>query len=141
MLEHAELVVYLRPTRNQDERARNVAQQPAEVLQLGFEQQAGVGGKEMSDSFGRRVRAMGRAKGVVDVEIAAVRQLARERVVVLRLAWIKARVLEHVNAFVKQQLVQPVLHGRHRILRAIRLRLRPTEVRADADLPRGAIEQ
>ena len=84
MLEYAELVIDLRTAGDQDERTRDVAEQPAEVLQLGFEQEAGVGRKEVSDSFGRRVRAMGRAEGVVDVEIAA-GELTRERLVILRL--------------------------------------------------------
>ena len=40
---------------------------------------------------------MRRAEGVVDVEVAAVGELAREALVVRRLARVEARVLEHVG--------------------------------------------
>ena len=104
--EHAELVVHLRAAGDEHERALDVAEQPAEVLELLLEQEAGVRGQQMRDRLGRRMRAMRRAERVVDVEIAAVGELARERLVVLRLARIEARVLEHAHAFVGQQLAQ-----------------------------------
>ncbi len=141
VLEHAELVVDLRAAGDQDERALDVAEQLAEMLELREQQQAGVRGQQVRDSLGRRVRAMRRAERVVHVEIAAVGELLRERRVVLRLAGVEARVLEHTQPLVREQLAQRGLDGRHRVLRAILLRLRPTEVRAHAHLGGLAVEQ
>ncbi len=59
---------------------------------------------------------MRRAERVVDVEVAALGELAREAGVVLRLARVEARVLEHVDPVVRQQLVQPRRDRRDREL-------------------------
>ncbi len=84
---------------------------------------------------------MGRAEGVVHVEVAAVGELAREALVVRRLAGVEARVLEHVDALVRQELAQPLGDGGDRVLRAVLLRLRPAEVRTDAHLGGIPLEQ
>ena len=46
MLEHRQLVVDLRAARDDDERMRNVTEKTSEVLDLGEEQEACVGGQE-----------------------------------------------------------------------------------------------
>ena len=111
------------------------------MLELVEQQQPGVGGQEVGDGLRRGVRAMRRAERVVDVEVAAVGELAREALVVGRLARVEARVLEHVDALVGQELAQPRRDRRHRVLRAVLLGLRPAEVRADAHLGRAVLEQ
>jgi hypothetical protein len=87
------------------------------------------------------MRAMHRAERVVDIEVAAVGELAREALVVRRLARVEARVLEHVDALVRQEFSQPRRDRRHRVLRAILLRLRPAEMGADTELCCVAREQ
>ena len=84
---------------------------------------------------------MRRAERVVDVEVAAVGELAGEALVVLRLARVEARVLEHRHAVVAEELGDALAHRRHRVLGAVLLGLRPAEVRADAHLARAAVEQ
>src|SRR5256885_13155750 len=111
------------------------------MLELGEQEQAGVRREQVRDALRRGVRAVRRAERVVDVQVAALRELAREALVVLRLPWVEARVLEHVDALVRQELSQPRRDGRQRVLRTILLRLRPAEVRADAQLGRAALEQ
>ena len=111
------------------------------MLQLGEQQQSGVGRQQVRDGLGRGVRAMRRAERVVDIEVAAVGELAGEALVVRRLARVEARVLEHVDALVRQELAQPRRDRSHRVLRAVLLRLRPAEVRADADLGGVPLEQ
>ena len=78
----AELVLDLRAAGDEHERALDLAEQPAEVLELGQEQQARVGRQQVRDRLGRGVRAMRRAERVVDVEVAALGELAREALVV-----------------------------------------------------------
>ncbi len=95
VLEHGNLVFDLRAARDDHERALDLAEQRAQVLQLLEQQQPGVGGQQLGDADGRRVRAMRRAERVVDEQVAALRELARERGIVLRLAGVEARVLEH----------------------------------------------
>ena len=134
----AELVLHLRAAGDEHERPLDLAEQAAEMLELGEQQQSGVGRQQVRDGLGRGVRAMRRAERVVDVEVAAVGELAREALVVRRLARVEARVLEHVDALVRQELAQPRCDRRHRVLRAVLLRLRPAEMRADAHLGRAA---
>src|SRR5216683_2806918 len=111
------------------------------MLELREEQEPCIGGKQVRDSLGRRMRAMRRAERIVHVEIAALRELLRERRVVLRLARVEARILEHLQPLVREQLAQTPLDRRHRIASVILLRLRPAEVRADAYLLRSPVEQ
>ncbi len=75
---------------------------------------------------------MRRAEGVVHVQVAVVGELAREALVVLRLARVEARVLEHAQPLVGQELAEPSFDGAHRV-RGV-LPLRPAQVRADDDL-------
>ena len=82
---------------------------------------------------------MRRAEGVVHVQVAVVGELAREALVVLRLPRVEARVLEHAQALVGQELAQPRFDGAHRV-RGV-LPLRAAQVRADDDLCRVALEQ
>ena len=138
LLQDAELVLDLRAAGDEHERPLDLAEQAAEMLELGEQQQSGVGRQQVRDGLGRGVRAVRRAERVVDVEVAAVGELAREALVVLRLARVEARVLEHVDALVRQELSQPRRDRRHRVLRAVLLRLRPAEMRADAHLGRAA---
>ena len=72
VLEHAELVLDLRAARDEDERALDVAEQLAEVLELRSSSRPGVGRQEVRDALGRGVRAVRGAECVVDVEVAAV---------------------------------------------------------------------
>jgi len=53
----------------------------------------------------------------------------------------EACVLEHVQPFVRQELAQATLDGRHRVLRAVLLRLRPAEMRTDSNRFRAPLEQ
>jgi hypothetical protein len=87
------------------------------------------------------MRAVGRAEGVVHVDVAAVGELAREALVVRRLAGVETRVLEHIDALVRQKLAQPLGDGGHRVLHAVLLRLRPAEVRTHANLRRVLLDQ
>src|SRR5207302_11302294 len=97
VLEDAELVVDLRAARDEHEGALDLAEEQAEMAQLLFQEQAGVRRKEMGDRLGRGVRAVRRPECVVDVEVAAVRKLAGEALVVLRLPRVEARVLEDAD--------------------------------------------
>ena len=117
----------------------DVAEQPAEVLELGEQEQPGVGGQQLRDADRRGMRAVRRAEGVVDEEVAALGQLTRELGIVRRLAGVEARVLEHLDPLVRQERAQPLAH-RLDPERGI-LALRPAEVRADADAGRAALEQ
>ena len=58
----------------------------------------------MRHALGRGVRAVRRAERVVDVEVAAVGELACVRLVVRGLTRVEARVLEHVHAIVADEL-------------------------------------
>ena len=110
-----------------------------ELLQLALEQQARVGRQQLGDADCRGVRAMNRAEGVLDEQLVVVCQPPRELGVVGRLARVEARVLEHVEPLVGQQLPQPPGDGRHR--EGGVGPLRPAEVRADRDLLRVVLEQ
>jgi len=134
MSQHAELVFHLRPARDEDERTVDVPEQPPEVGELVEQEQAGVRGKQVRDRLRRGVRTMCRAERVVDVEVAAVRQLAGVALVVLRLAGIEARVLENVHALVGHELAEARGDGCHRVLRTVLVRLRAAQVRADCDV-------
>ena len=85
VLEHGQLVVDLGAAGDEHEGVLDLAEQPAEVVELGEEQQPRVGRQEMRDGLGRAVRAVRRAERVVHVEVVAVGELARIPLVVLRL--------------------------------------------------------
>ena len=65
----AELVVDLGPAGDEHERPLDVAEQPAEHLELLLEQEPGVGREEVRDALGRRVCAMRRSESVEDEEV------------------------------------------------------------------------
>ena len=102
VLQHAELVLDLGAAGDEQEGPLDLAEQPAEVLELGEQEQAGVGGQELRDADRRGVRAVRRAEGVVDEEVAALGELAGELGIVLRLAGMEARVLEHLDPLVRR---------------------------------------
>src|SRR5439155_344241 len=81
-----ELVVDLGAAGDEREGPLDVAEQPGEVPELVLEQQARVGRQQPRHAGGGRVRAVGRAEGVVHVEVAAGGELASVALVVLRLA-------------------------------------------------------
>ena len=132
--EHAELVLDLRAAGDEHERPLDLAEQAAEVLELGEQEQPRVGGQQLRDALGRGVRAVRRAERVVDVEVAAVRELAREGRVVRRLARVEARVLEHLDALVRRA-ARAGARATGAIAERRVLALRPAEVRADARPP------
>ena len=99
------------------------------------QQQPGVGGQQVRDALRRGVRAVRRAERVVDVEVAAVGELARELRVVLRLARVEAGVLEHAHAARRASSSRSRACDRRHRERRVRP-LRPAEVRADDDLAR-----
>ena len=109
VLEHCQLVVDLGAAGDEHERMLDVAEQPAEMIELGEEQQPRVGRQEVRDGLGRAVGAMRRAERVVHVEVVAVRELARIPLVVLRLARVEAGVLEHAQPVVGDELAQALL--------------------------------
>ncbi len=117
----------------------HLAEQPAQLLQLALEQQAGVGGQDLRDADGGGMRAMRGAEGVVHVEVEAVRELAGEVRIVRRLPGVEARVLQDADPLVRQKLAQPGLDRFHRE-RGV-FALRSPEVRADDDLGGTAFQQ
>ena len=106
VLEHAELVLHLEPADDRKIRSLDLPEQSAQHLQLPLEQEASVGGQQVRDRLGRAVGAVRRAEGIVDVEVTAVGELAREALVVLGLAGVEARVLEHVDPLVRKERAQ-----------------------------------
>ena len=139
VLEHADLVLDLGAAGDDHERPRDVAEQATEMLELVEQQEPGVGRQEVRHALGRGVRAVRRAERVVDVEVAAVGELACVRLVVRGLTRVEARVLEHVHAIVTDERPQRFGNRGDRVL--LVLALRPPEVRADAHLGRAALEQ
>ena len=128
----AELVLDLRPAGDEDERPLDVAEEPAELLQLALEEQARVGGKQLGDADGGRMRPVRGAERVVDEEVEVVRELACELWVVRRLAGVEAGVLQDADPLVGQELPKSCLHRLHRESRV--LAFGPPQVRADNDL-------
>ena len=137
--QHAELVVDLRPARDEHEGALDVAEEPTEHLQLLLEQKPCVCREQMRYPLRGRVRSVRRAERVVHEQVPPLGEATRSLRVVLRLARIEARVLEHLEAVVRQELVEARRHGRDRERRIGALR--PAEVRADGDVLRTAVEQ
>ena len=103
VLEDAELVLDLGAAGDEHERALDLAEQRARGARA---RRAGAGPRrrqQVRDGLGRRVRAVRRAERVVHVEVAARRRARARTRVVLRLARVEARVLEHVDALVGEQ--------------------------------------
>ena len=131
VLEDAELVLDLGPARDEDERPLDVAEQPSEHLELLLEQEPRVGGKQLGHAHRGRMGAVGRAEGVIHVQVPALGKAPRALRVVPRLARVEARVLEHPHAVVRQELAQ-ARRDRCHPERGIGA-LRAAEVRAHGD--------
>ena len=141
LLEHAELVLDLRPTCDEGEGTLDLAEQAAQMLELLEQEQPGVCRQQMSDGLGRRVRTMSGPERIVDVEIHSAGELTRIARVVPRLAWIEPRVLEHMDARVGHQLPEPPCDRRDRVPLPVGVGLRTTEMRAHRDLCRIPVEK
>ena len=138
----ASLSSTLAPPAMSDERPLDLAEQAPEVLELGEQEQPRVRRQQVRDGLGRAVRAVRGAERVVDVEVVSVRELAREARVVLRLARVEAGVLEHASALVVETSSRSRRStGAIAYVRPVLLRLRPAEMRADADARSAAVEQ
>jgi hypothetical protein len=85
------------------------------------------------------MRAVDGPERILDEQLVAVRELAREGGVVLRLARVEARVLEHVHPVLREQLLQAFAHRLHRELGI--LTFGAAQVRAHRHLCRLALEQ
>jgi hypothetical protein len=105
------LPLILAPPRIATNGPLRLGERAPEIRELLLHEQPGHRGRRMPrDALGARVRAVRRAEGVVHVQVAEPRELARERVVVLLLAGKEARVLEQEHAAVG--------HAPRRLLRA-----------------------
>src|SRR5215207_1589483 len=94
----------LGPAHDRDERARRRLEALREGIELGLQGAAGIGREQVGEPLGRGMRPVRRREGVVDVDVAELRQRLRETAVVLLLAGVEAGVLEQKDiAF---------LHGR-----------------------------
>ncbi len=129
LLEDAELVLDLRAARDEHERPLDVAEKSSEHLQLLLEQKPGVRRQEPGDALRRSVRAVRGAERVVDEDVHPRGESSRRLGIVLRLARVEARVLEHGETLVRDQLAQALGNRRDRECRIGSLR--PSEVRAD----------
>ena len=78
MVEHGDLVRDLGAAEDRHERPLGMLQRAAEEVQLLLHQEAGHGGQVVRDALGAGVRAVRRAEGVVDVDVAQRGKLARE---------------------------------------------------------------
>ncbi len=92
--EDLDLVGDLGPADDGGEGPGRVLEQAREVADLALHEQAGVGRQELGHADGRGVGAVGRAEGVVDVDVAVARQRRRELRVVGLLLVVEAEVLE-----------------------------------------------
>src|SRR5215210_3896132 len=97
-LYNGELVRDLRPPENGDERALGMFEYLVEVVDLLLHQEPRCRGQPLGHPDGRGVRPVGRAEGVVYVEVGEGRELIREPRIVLGLAWIEPGVLEQHEA-------------------------------------------
>src|SRR5208282_812932 len=95
VLDDSNFVAYLGAAQNRHERLLGVLQHAAEILQLFFHEQAGGGLlHEPGHAHRGSMRAMGRAEGVVDVELGERGQLPGEILVVLFFLGVEAQVFE-----------------------------------------------
>jgi hypothetical protein len=106
--EHGELGRDLRPADYGRYRPLRIAERLLQCFQLGLHGAAGEARQEMRDPLSRRMRAVGSREGVVDVVIAEPCHRLRQLRIVLLLARVKARILEHADVAGK--------HGRDRAL-------------------------
>ena len=97
-VEHAELVAHLGPTEHGDERAPRRLQQAAQHLHLARQQAPRGARQPRRRPDDRRVRPVGGAEGIVDVEVLTRYELVDERGVVGLLTRVEAQVLEQFDA-------------------------------------------
>ena len=92
--EDADLISDLRAADGADEGLLRIFGQLRERGKLGFHQQTGCAREKMSDAFGRGVRAMCCAEGVVDVTLGERRKFLGEVLIVLFFFRVEAHVFE-----------------------------------------------
>ncbi len=141
VLEDGELVLDLRAPGHDDEGVLNVTEEAPEVVDLGEEEEPGVGRQDPCNSLGRGVGAMRRPERIVHEQVHANGELRGERRVVARLPCREASVLEHAQARVGEQPLQMLGDRSHREALAITLALGSSEMGADCDLLCAMVEQ
>ncbi len=103
-VDHGDLVGHLGAADDRHQRAGGVLEHGAQRAHLAFEQPPGGVRQQVGDALGARVRAVGDAEGVVDVDVRELRQSMRELGVVACLARLEADVLEQQDLAVAQRL-------------------------------------
>ena len=140
VLQHAELVLDLGAAGDEHERALDLAEQLAELLELRSQQQPGVGGQQVRDALGRRVRAVRGAERVVDVDVAAAASSRANSG-----SFFVSRGLKRVFSSTRIAFVAAAARAAARATGAIAYArsspLRAAEVRADDHLGRAPLEQ
>ena len=129
-LDDAQLVAHLGPAQDGHKRPVGVVEQAAEDLDLLGQEASGGAGQALRRADDRGVRPVGRAEGVVHVEVEPVDQAVDEGGIVGLLARVEAEVLQQLDA--RRQLGQPLPDRRHRVL-LVGLALGPAEVGAGDD--------
>jgi hypothetical protein len=81
-----------------DDRLLRIAQRGVERVQFAPHGFAGIGGDVVGDAFGRGVGAVGGREGVVDVEVAQIRQLLGEDRIIGLFRRVEAHVLQQDHA-------------------------------------------
>jgi hypothetical protein len=95
VLDDLELVRHLRAAENRHERTIGRFQHAPQVLDLCRHQQPGAVLRDvLDDALGRRVRAVGRAERIVDVDVSQRAKAGRKAVVILLLARVEPEILE-----------------------------------------------
>ena len=129
--QHLELAGDLGPADDRVEGARRLAQESGEGVHLALHEQPRHGGQEVGDALRRGVRAVGRAEGVVHVEVGEARERLRERRIVGLLGGVEAQVLE------QQQVAGTQLVDRHLDARAERVARHPDRPSEELAQPLG----
>ena len=83
-----------------DHRLLRRVQRLRQRVELGLHGAAGIGGQFVAEAFGRGMRAMRGGEGVVDVDVAELRERRDEGRIVLFFFFVEARVLETENVAV-----------------------------------------
>ncbi|MEZ4507349.1 MAG: hypothetical protein R2848_16230 [Thermomicrobiales bacterium] len=94
ILDHPDLVRYLGAAKDRHERTSGVVHERAQGLDLSRHQVASVGGKMLGNACGGGMSPVRGSKGVVHIEIAERRKLARQSIVVLLFARFETNVFE-----------------------------------------------
>ncbi len=106
-VDHAELVSHLGAAEDDDQRSLRVVANRGQLDHLLLEQEPRVAGQVVRHPLGGRVGPVGRAEGIVDVQVGEARERLGEGRVVLGLPLLEAAVLQH------QDVAGPEL-ARHR---------------------------